>query len=55
MTLATLGWAVVWSTLGLARMGVAVAPARVHLAACPLGAVGFGYAFLTIRAAARGC
>lgn len=50
MTLATLGWAVVWSTLGLARMGVAVPLAWVYGAACPLGAVGFGYGFLTIRA-----
>ena len=50
MTLATLGWAVVWSALGLARLGVSVPLAWIYGISCLLGAAGFGYGFLTVRA-----
>lgn len=50
MTLATLGWAVVWSSLGLSKLGLAVPVLWIYGIAGLLGAVGFAYGVLTVRA-----
>lgn len=50
MTLATLGWGVVWISLGLARLGVTVPLAWIYGLSCLMGAAGFAYGFLTVRA-----
>ena len=50
MTLATLGWSVVWGTLAAAKLGW-VAPARwVYVIAALPALAGVWYALLTIRA-----
>lgn len=50
MTLATLGWGIVWGALALAKLGLAVPVQWIYgLAAIPAIA-GLWYSFLTVRA-----
>ena len=51
MTLATLGWSVVWGALGLSKLGVYVAPERaVYLLAGLPALAGVAYAVASVRA-----
>lgn len=49
MTLATLGWGVVWASLGLSRLGVQVPPLVIYGVSGLLAAAGFAYGVLTMR------
>ncbi len=50
MTLATLGWAIVWAALGVSKLGWRPPEMGVYILAGIPAAAGLGYAVLTIRA-----
>lgn len=50
MTLATLGWALVWGSFALAKLGWAPRAEWVYVLAAGPAAVGMGYAVLSARA-----
>ncbi|WP_145195214.1 hypothetical protein [Planctomycetes bacterium Poly30] len=50
MTLATVGWGIVWGSLAVAKIGWAPPAPWVYAAAGIPGILGLVYAFLTIRA-----
>jgi len=50
MTLATLGWAIVWASLGASKLGWSPPVTWVYVLAGIPAAAGLGYALMTVRA-----
>ncbi len=50
MTLATVGWGLIWGSLTIAKLGWTPPAAWIYAAAGIPGVLGLGYALLTVRA-----
>lgn len=50
MTLATLGWSVIWGAMALAKLGWTAPPLVVYLIAAAPAAAGLAFALMTVRA-----